>query len=117
MSDPVIPAGVSLLDAARQAVAGLREAAPWDPPNGVLDSVDVVHVCPTPDGAWEPGVVMTWHQGENLFGLVIAIGRLARESGGLEAVPTYLMLAIDEPHGPTEDGSRLWFFDLPSGSY
>jgi hypothetical protein len=45
------------------------------------------------------------------------IGRLAFQSGDLDAVPTYLALAIDEPHGPTDDGSRLWFFDLPSGPY
>lgn len=117
VSQSSIPAGTSLLDAARQTVDRLRASTPWEPPGGVLDTVEIVHVCPTPDAGWEPGVLMTWHQGENLFGLAIPIGRLAFQSGDLDAVPAYLMLAVDEPHGPTVDGSRLWFFDLPSGPY
>jgi hypothetical protein len=117
MSEPPIPADVSLLDAARRAVTSLRELSPWDPPGGVLDTVEVAHVCRTPDADRVPAVVMTWHQDENLFGLVMPIERLAFQSGDLDAVPTYLMVAIDEPHGPTEDGSRLWFLDLPSGPF
>lgn len=117
VSKPPIPADVTLLDAARQAVARLSERASWDPPGGVLDSVEVAHLCAKPDADPVPGVVMTWHQGESRFGLAMPIGRLAFQSGDLDAVPTYLALAIDEPHGPTDDGSRLWFFDLPSGPY
>lgn len=108
---------MSLLDAARQVVSRFRDRTPWDPCGGVLEDIEVVQVSPTADGHGGPGILMTWHQGENRFGLVIPVGRLAFQSGDLDAAPTYLMVALDEPHWPTEDGSRFWFFDLPSGPY
>jgi uncharacterized protein YbjT (DUF2867 family) len=70
-----------------------------------------------PDFIGEPGVLLTWHQGAAQFGVVIAIGRLAWQSAGLESVPFYLRLAVDEPHRPAPEGSRRWFLDLPSGPY
>jgi hypothetical protein len=108
-----IPPSTSLADAARQAVEGFLASTAFHPSTGEVDSIEVVGVAE----AAEPHVRMTWHQGEHLFGLLIPISRLAVESGGLDAVPFYLRLAMDEPHSPTEDGSRHWFSDLPSGPY
>jgi hypothetical protein len=115
VSKSLIPAELSLLDAAKRTVARVLDSATWDTPGGELDLIEVSHVCPTPHSESVPGVLMTWHQDQNQFGLVMPIERLAEQAGAFESVPTYLMLTVDEPHGPTQDGSRLWFFDLPSG--
>ncbi|MCU1675378.1 MAG: hypothetical protein JWM93_136 [Frankiales bacterium] len=60
---------------------------------------------------------MRWRQGPNQFGLLIAMSRLVRQAGDVSQLAPYLKLAVDEPHVPSPDGSRVWFFDLPSGPY
>src|SRR4051794_24424102 len=108
-----IPAGVTLAEAAHRAVSEFHASRPWVPSGGDLESIGVVYVNNPPEWRPEPAIHMTWNQGVNLFGLLISIDRLAEQSGGLDGVPFYLRLAIDEPHGPTPDGSRMWFFNLP----
>lgn len=113
-----IPRGVALIDAARQTVAAFIAAPPTESPFHEVEGVEVVQVS---TGPWpskdEPGVELRWRQGENRYGLLIPIERLARQSGGLDGAPFYLRLAVDEPHGPVPEGTRLWFSDLPSGPY
>ena len=53
--------------------------------------------------------------GSSRFGLLISWDRLVRQSGSSAAVPSYLGLAIDEPHAAGLDSTVLWFLDLPSG--
>ena len=114
-----IPAGVSLTDAVRQALEGFHACTAFEPSNGEVDTIEPVFVGTgdPPDFVGEPGVLLTWHQSQARFGLVIGISRLAWQSAGLEAAPFYLRLAVDEPHAPSPDGSRRWFLDLPSGPY
>lgn len=111
---------VDLLAVARTVVQEVR-AEPDDPLDGDLDEVEVevVHVIEGQHMGQpgEPGPRMTWHQGQNAFGFLIPLGRLIQEAGGVETIAVCLRLAIDEPHGPTPDQSRLWFTDLPSGPY
>jgi hypothetical protein len=117
--EPSIPAGMALTDAAQQAIDGFLASTALQPSMGEVDGVELVRVSDgqVSEHQGEPGVQLTWHQGEHRFGLLIPISRLAAESGGLDAVPFYLRLAIDEPHSPTPYGSRHWFSDLPSGPY
>lgn len=87
------------------------------PPEWCLDDIELVQVAA---GAWpgerrDVGVRMTWHQGPSRFGLLISWDRLVRQSGSSAAVPSYLDLAIDEPHAAGLDSTVLWFLDLPSG--
>jgi hypothetical protein len=119
VDEPPIPRGLTLTDAAQQAVEGFRTSTAFQPSTGEVDSIGVVHVGggQPPEDVAEPGVEMTWHQGKHRFGLLMPITRLAAEAGGLGAVPFYLRVAIDEPHRPTADGTRRWFSDLPSGPY
>ena len=60
---------------------------------------------------------MQWRQGLKQFGLLMPIDRLAHQAGGLDSVPFYLGLAVDEPHDQPQEGTRTWFTDLPSGPY
>jgi hypothetical protein len=120
--EPAIPKGVALVDAAQQVVREFLAEATGELWKDDLDTIDVVYVSngQASERGWsepEPGVRMTWHQGANRFGLLISINRLAEESGDLGGVPFFLRVAIREPHGPTADGSRLWFLHLPSGTY
>lgn len=109
---------IDLLSIARTVVQEVR-AQPNDPHGGDLEDIEVVHVLhgQDMDQAREPGILMTWHQGQNVFGLLTPMGRLIHQAGGVETVSVYLRLAIDEPHGATPNRSRLWFLDLPSGPY
>jgi hypothetical protein len=93
-------------------VAEAVRTPPADDPNpsGHLDEIEVIYVG---EGS-EPGLRMTWHQGADRFGLLNSVGRLAEQAGGLDALPFYLRLAIDEPHGPVPHASRQWFLALPS---
>jgi hypothetical protein len=118
VAEPAIPAGMDLFEATNQVMA---DFAAWEPPerpvppSGDVDSIEVVQVATGPQASRpsEPGVHMTWHQGTNRFGLVASITKLAEQSRQLQSVAFYLHLMVDEPHGPTSDGSRKWFFDLP----
>lgn len=113
-----IPPGVTLVEAAQQAVAGFLAASPIDPLYGELDSIEVVHAStgPAPSDI-VPGFELRWHQGDNRFGILTPIERLALQAGGLAGVPFYLHLALHEPHREAPGGTRLWFNDLPSGPY
>lgn len=89
-----------------------------DPPYGELDAIEVVHCCAGQEPSeMVPGVELRWHQGDNEFGILTPIDRLALQSGGLSGVPFYLHLALHEPHGEAPAGTRLWLNDLPSGPY
>ena len=105
---PLSPADVVLAVRAEQAAR---------PPEWCLDDMELVQVAA---GAWpgerrDAGVRMTWHQGPSRFGLLISWHRLVRRSCSSAAVPSYLDLAIDEPHAAGLDSTVLWFLDLPSG--
>lgn len=112
-----LPAGIDLRAAALVAVEAVRTAAPKDLTSGCeLDDIEVVYIA---EGYQigqdpEPGLRMTWHQADAQFGLLNSVRRLAEQAGGLDALPFYLWLAIDEPHGPVPDARRLWFLYLPS---
>ena len=114
-----LPPETDLLAVTQGVVDRLRTEGAWDSAGGDLERIDVVHVTVGQHVAHysEPGVCLRWTQGENKFGLVMPISRLALQAGGVEAIPFYLQLAIDEPHGATSDGSRWWFLNLPSGPY
>jgi hypothetical protein len=60
---------------------------------------------------------MQWRQGDQEFGLLMPIERLAHQAAGLDSVPFYLRLAVDEPHNQSPQETRTWFTDLPSGPY
>lgn len=113
--DEVRPAVRTPAEAALEVVA--RSAAET-PVAGIVESINVIDVA---TGQWPleivTGIELRWRQGDNLFGLLIPIDRLEREAGELEAVPFYLRLAVEEPHGAAPNGVRLWFTDLPSGPY
>ena len=81
-----------------------------------LDSEEVVRVIEGLEigQGSSPGLTMTWNQGEARFGLIATMNRVVSQAGAAESVLTYLELAIDEPHTPARDGTRTWFFDLPS---
>jgi hypothetical protein len=95
-----LPRGVSQAEAARQVVAALLA----DPPESDAE-IEGVEEVQLRSGQWPVttthGVAMQWRQGGNEFGLLIPIERLARQAGGLDAVPFYLGLAVDEPHNPS----------------
>jgi hypothetical protein len=109
-----LPAGTDLQAAAHVVAEAVRTASVT---GGDLDDIDVVYIGEGNHGGQdpEPGLRMTWHQEGNRFGLLNSVRHLAEQAGGLEALPFYLSLAIDEPHGPAPDADRLWFLDLPSG--
>jgi len=111
--------GTDLLEAARTVVDRMWTESPMSRSSERPETLEVVHISVGFDIGQdpEPGVCMTWTQGEQAFGLVMPISRLARQSGDLESVPFYLQLTVDEPHGRSPDGSRRWFLDLPSGVY
>lgn len=115
--------GLTELESARQAVAAfLADPPDWPDVADASDSqVEQVEVVELRSGqtpvATAAGIALQWRQGANLFGLLLPIERLAHQSGGLEAVPFYLRLAVSEPHGGSSGGARTWFTDLPSGPY
>ena len=86
------------------------------PPEWCLDDIDLVQVAADawPGERRDVGVRMTWHQGPSRFGLLISRGT-AWSGSSSAAVPSYLDLAIDEPHAARLDSTVLWFLDLPSG--
>jgi hypothetical protein len=89
-----------------------------DPSISDLDDIEVVYLGDAIEHIEsEPGLRMTWHQGTNRFGLLGTVRRLAHQAGALDSLPFYLRLAIDEPHSPAPDGSRLWLPDLPFRAY
>jgi hypothetical protein len=112
-----IPLGVSQLEAARRVVAALLA----DPPEALdaeIGGVEVVQLCSGHGpSTMTHGVAMQWRQGRQEFGLLMPIERLAHQAGGLDSVPFYLGLAVDEPHDQFPEGPRTWFTDLPSGPY
>lgn len=114
-----MPSGMTLLDAARQAVAGFHASTAFQPSGGEVESIEVVWMSrgSAPNLEPEPGIRLTWRQSGNRFGLLMTIRRLAERSGGLDSVPFYLRLAVDEPHGSSADGAALWFSDLPSSPF
>lgn len=103
--------------AAEAVVAAVRAQEPVG--HGELEGIDVVHVMVGQSVGQdpEPGIRMTWRQGDWAFGLLMPFSTVVEESGGIDSAAFYLRLAVDEPHGPTPDDSRLWFVDLPSGPY
>jgi hypothetical protein len=105
-----------LEQAVQRALEGFLASTAFQPSNGEVESVEVVEVVEVEETS-EPGIRLTWHQGQHAFGLLIPITRLAYESGGLDQAPWYLRLAVDEPHEPAPNGERRWFSDLPSGPY
>ena len=114
-----VPAGTDLQAAAAHVVETLRTRDATDEYSGDLESIEVVQVTVGQDLGQdpEPGLCMTWAQGERKFGLVMPIRRVAQQAGALDAAPFYLQLAVDEPHRGSADGSRRWFLDLPSGPF
>jgi hypothetical protein len=111
-----IPLGMSQLEAARQVVAALLA----DPPDtsAEIDGVEAVELrSGHPPSTTTHGVAMQWRQGSHEYGLLMPIERLAHQAGGLDSVPFYLGLAVDEPHNRSPQGTRTWFTDLPSGPY
>jgi hypothetical protein len=112
-----IPPGVSQVEAARQVVAAFLA----HPPDAPFAEVERLAVIQLHGGNWPVstthGVAMQWRQGRQEFGLLMPIERLAYQAGGIDAVPFYLGLAVDEPHGESSDGTPTWFTDLPSGPY
>ena len=77
---------IDLLSIARTVVQEVR-AQPNDPHGGDLEDIEVVHVLhgQDMDQAREPGILMTWHQGQNVFGLLTPMGRLIHQAGGVES--------------------------------
>lgn len=108
---------MSHVDAARQVVAAFIA----DPPETLDAEIEAVEVVRLRGGHWAEttthGVAMQWRQGRQELGLLMPIERLAHQAGGLDAVPFYLALAVDEPHDPSPEGTRAWFTDLPSAPY
>ncbi len=105
-----------LADLAETVAAALRAGHLEGSGNHGLEAVEVVRVIEGLDigQASSPGLTMTWSQGEARFGLIATMSSLVEQAGAAESVLTYLELAIDEPHTPGPDGTRTWFFDLPS---
>jgi hypothetical protein len=113
---PSLPSGAISFDAAQEAVAGFYACTAFEPSSGEVASIEVVSMNDrsAANSEDEPGICLTWRQAENQFGLLMTLRRLAEQSGGLDSVPFYLRLAVDEPHGPTAGGAVRWFSDLPS---
>jgi hypothetical protein len=111
-----LPAGTDPKAAAHVVAEAVRTTSVT---GGDLEDIDVVYIGEGNQVGQdpEPGLRMTWHQESNRFGLLNSVRHLAEQAGGLDALPFYLWLAIDEPHGPVPDAGRLWFLDLPSGPY
>ncbi|HTY72841.1 MAG TPA: hypothetical protein VMI11_10525 [Actinomycetes bacterium] len=86
----------------------LSEGWPQGHQHAVLESIEAVELDD------EPGICMTWRQGENAFGLLNSVRRLVELTGAAISLPFYLGLAIDEPHPGSLTGVRVWFIDLPS---
>jgi hypothetical protein len=88
----------------------------FDPLGGVVEGIHAVWV--SQKGRWgadvEAGVRLTWRQADNQYGLLMPLSRLLQQTGDLDSAAFYLRLAVDEPHGPTPDGTILWFEDLPT---
>jgi hypothetical protein len=115
-----LPSGIDALAAASVVAEAVRTPLSDDPDaTGELDDIEVVYLGEGQQvgQAPKPGLRMTWHQGTNRFGLLSSVSRLAEQAGGLDALPFYLRLAIDEPHGPVPANARLWFIDLPTAPY
>ena len=103
--------------AALVAAEAVRTAPADDPsPGGDLDGIEVVYIGEGSEVGWagEPGLLMTWQQDGKRFGLLASLRRLAGQAGGLDALPFYLRLAIDEPHWPASNAGRHWFLELPT---
>ena len=105
-----LPAGIDLYAAALVVVEEVSSPPPDPAPGGELDDIEVIYIGERP----EPGLRMTWHQGAYRFGLLNSVRRLAEQAGGLDALPFYLRLAIDESHEPAPNAGRHWFLDLPT---
>lgn len=101
----------------RAVVERIRASRRPETTYGALESIEMVQVGEGErmDQFPEHGLRMTWRQDDAAFGLLMSMGRLVAQSGSVESIEFYLRLAIDEPHSPAPDGSRLWFLDLPSG--
>jgi hypothetical protein len=104
---------VDLGAVARDVAARVRRSEGW--PKGhqyaVLENIEVVQVDE------EPGLCMTWRQGDNEFGLLNTVRRLLELTGDEESLSFYLGLAVDEPHAGPLTGARAWFIDLPSAPH
>jgi hypothetical protein len=112
-----LPAAIDLRAAALAAAEAVKTQPVHHHQPGVeLDDIKVVYIAEDEQVGQgsEPGLRMTWHQWGNQFGLLNSVRRLAEQAGGFDAIPFYLWLAIDEPHQPAPDASRLWFRDLPT---
>ncbi len=111
-----IPVGMSDMEAAHQAVRDFL-ARPADGFGDSFESIEVVEVRSVEPEATSAGISLRWLQGDNKYGLLMPIGRLARQAGSLDGVAFYLRLAVDEPHESPPESARAWFADLPAGPY
>ena len=64
-------------------------------------------------GKHEPGIRMTWRQGDDHYGLLIPVGGLISGARLMVDAGFDLRLAVDEPHESPPAGAVLWFRYLP----
>lgn len=112
-----LPQGMDLASAAATVVREMqvREAAVRHPAGVALEYIEVVEVDLESDLASdsrEPGILMSWHQGPQRFGLVASISSLLATSGNLERLVADLERTIDTPHSGSAT-VRTWYAALP----
>lgn len=104
---------------AQRVIDDFRTSKALEPLFGSVEALEVVRVSQrgAVGAAAEVGIRLVWVQDGQRYELVMPVSRLVDQSGGIGSAAFFLRLAVDEPHGPTPDGTVLLFEDLPSGPY